>query len=241
LACRYRWWYEDFLKPRNEVIPLFLTEVNLAKDLPGVSVNEWLKQMAWYDERLREDYYAVGAHIFSLGGAGGWDKYDFTRMLPVMVQHMISVKDTKDPVWPGKGAGLPAPVPPVTPEPPVVPPVEPEPPIEQPPTQCRPREPYDRHYVLLPPGADWRWIAACQRYWERFHVTIGSSADDAAYGPGLGERAVTAVNPAQWGDDLKVFFDTHYSGVRYDPIVVETPQELEQVLNRRADLRRRFG
>lgn len=234
LACRYRWLYEDFLKPRNEVVPLFLTEVNLAKDLPQVSVEEWIKQIAWYDARLREDAYVVGAHLFSLGGAGGWDNYDFTRMLPALVHYIISVKDVEDAVSevvePEKPAELE-----------VTEPVKPESPAEEVTSKCTPREPFSRHYLLLPPGSDWRWLEACRRYWEAYHVTIGSSADDAAYGPGLSERAVTAINPHLWGDDLQGFFDTHYPGVRYDPITVESPQALESVLNRRVESKQRFG
>ena len=235
LACRYRWLYEDFLKPRSEVVPLFLTEVNLAKDLPQVSTEEWIKQMIWYDARMREDYYVVGAHLFSLGGAGSWDNYDFTRMLPAMTSYMISVKDTEDPV----AGGAVTPVEPTEPE--VIEPVKPDVPDVTVASPCEPREPFARHYLLLPPGADWQWLAACRRYWEAYNVTIGSSADDAAYGPGLSERAVTAINPHLWGDDLQAFFDTHYSGVTYDPVTVGSPQELESVLNRRVDSKQRFG
>ena len=235
LSCRYRWLYEDFLKPRNEVVPLFLTEVNLAKDIPKVSVGEWMEQMAWYDARMREDYYVIGAHIFSLGGAGSWQHYDFTRMIPAMTAHMISVKDTVDPVW---GESV-EPVEPIEPEKPE--PVEPEKPEVIVPASCEPREPFARHYLLLPPGADWRWLEACRRYWEAYHVTVGSSADDAAYGPGLSERAVTAVNPHLWGDDLQAFFDKHYAGVKYDPVTADSPEMLEGVLNQRVDSKQRFG
>ncbi len=230
LACRYRWLYEDFLKPRNEVVPLFLTEVNLAKDLPQVSVEEWMQQMKWYDARLREDYYVVGAHLFSLGGAGSWDNYDFTRMLPEMTRYMISVKDTQDPTWQEAAPAAPAISTPPRPLEPITPP-----------GPCQPREPFSRHYLLLPPGADWRWIEACRLYWETYHVTIGSSADDAAYGPGLSERAVTAINPTWWPDDLQTFFQTYYPGVRYDPLVASTPQELESILRQRVERRQRFG
>ncbi|HQE91960.1 MAG TPA: hypothetical protein PLH19_05050 [Anaerolineae bacterium] len=233
LACRYRWLYEDFLKPRNEVIPLFLTEVNLAKDLPRVSVEEWMQQITWYDARIREDYYVVGAHLFSLGGAGGWDNYDFTRMLPEMTKYMISIKDTQDPTWEDADVVAPG-------EPPVIPePVEPIPP--QLISPCQPREPFSRHYLLLPPGTDWSWMEACRLYWETFNVTIGASADDAAYGPGLSERVVTAVNPALWGDDLCAFFAAYYPGVTYDPITAETPQELESILRQRVERGQRFG
>lgn len=228
LACRWRWWYEDFLKPRDEVVPLFITEANLARDLPLVTVEEWMEQMVWYDDRMREDSYVVGAHIFTLGSGGGWANYEFTDMLPSLTQHMIAVKDQADaadgfvgmPVQPG--VGVPRDEPPVGDE-------------------CQPREPFKRHYLLLPPDADWRWFAACCRYWEEFRVTLGTAVDEAGYGPGLGERAVTVVNPVRWGYNLQVFFDKHYPGVIYDPLVAESPQALEKVLNARVLTQRRFG
>ncbi len=232
LACRYRWLYEDFLIPRNEVIPLFLTEVNVARDLPEVTAQEWITQMVWYDNQLRKDYYVVGAHLFTLGSAGGWEEFDFGRFLPNLTNHMISIKDQQDPVWPAE-----------TPEEPPV--EEPPTPIPAPPTEqdqpSQPRDIYSRHYVLLPQSATWSWVAACRQYWETFKVTIGFSADDAGYGPGLEERAVTAVNPAQWGADLKAFFDEYYPGIRYDPIEAATPQELTAQLNARVARGQRFG
>ncbi len=239
LACRYRWWYEDFLIPRDEVIPLFLTEANVAKDLPLLSQQEWIEQMRWYDARLREDYYVVGAHLFTLGSAGSWDNFDYGRFLPALVAHAVSLKATEDPTWPSErvSPGPTAPEPTPTPTPPPEPP--PSPSKEAPATQ--PRTAYSRHYLLLPQNATWSWITACRRYWETFKVTIGFSADDAAYGPGLDERAVTVVNPHLWPDDLKAFFEAHYPGIKYDPVNATTPQQLETLLDRRATHGRRFG
>jgi hypothetical protein len=228
LACRYRWWYEDFLIPRNEVVPLLLTEVNVAKDLPLLTEKEWVDQMKWYDARLREDYYVVGAHLFTLGSAGSWDNYDFARFLPGMIKHMVAVKDARDPTWPKDGEVKPTPPPPT-----------PTPPAEVP--DISPRTTYSRHYLLLPQSATWSWIAACRHYWETFKVTIGFSADDAAYGSGLEARAITVVNPHLWNEDIEAFFDAHYPGVKYDPIEANTPLELQAALNRRADLGKRYG
>ncbi len=233
LACRYRWWYEDFLIPRNEVVPLFLTEVNVAKDLPLLTEKEWLDQMKWYDARLREDYYVVGAHLFTLGSAGSWDNYDFGRFLPGLVSHAISVKNTSDPKWPEEKPAAPTETPTPTPPPIPTPPEAPSP--------SGPRVVYSRHYMLFPQGTTWSWIEACRHYWETFKVTIGFSADDAAYGPGLEERAVTVVNPHLWQDDLKTFFNEHYPGIKYDPIEVKTTQELATVLDRRVNLGLRYG
>lgn len=233
LSCRYRYWYEDFLIPRDEVVPLFITEFNVAQEMPLISSSEWIAQVAWYDARIREDYYVIGAHIFTLGGAGSWENFDFARHLPALRDHIIEIKDTEDPAWPDEEEEEEEPTPPDEEE------EEKEKP--EPSEPCAPREPYERHYLLLPPGAGWRWVAACRRYWERFNVTIGSSADDAGYGPGLKQRTVTAINPAQWPQDLEVFFQTHYPGILYDPIAVDSPEELELFLNRRVAIEERFG
>ena len=235
LACRYRWWYEDFLIPRDEVVPLFLTEVNIAKDLPLLTEKEWLEQMVWYDERLREDHYVVGAHLFTLGSAGSWDNYDFARFLPGMIRHMVAIKNIRDAVAPEKREPAPKPtLPPVPTPPPII-----TPPEERP--DCKPRTAYSRHYLLLPQDATWTWIAACRRYWETFKVTVGFSLDDAAYGPGLTDRTVTVVNPHLWQEDIEDFFDKYYPGTRYDPIEARNPLELQAVLNRRVDRGRRYG
>lgn len=250
LACRYRWLYEDFLIPRDEVIPLFLTEVNIAKEMPLVTAQEWITQMAWYDTQLRKDYYVVGAHLFTLGSAGSWDEFDFGRFLPNLINHMVSIRETQDPGWPDAASEpppppSPEPEPTPNPDPLPEPTPEPEPPTPSPPPDGddapSPRVAYSRHYLLLPPGTTWSWLAACRQYWETFKVTIGFSADDAGYGPGLEARAVTAINPTQWGDDLRAFFEQHYPGVRYDPITATTPQHLMAILDARVARGRRFG
>jgi hypothetical protein len=237
LSCRYRWWYEDFLIPRDEVVPLFLTEVNVARDLPMLAPGDWIRQMAWYDERLREDYYVVGAHLFTLGSAGSWENYDFGRHLPELVSHITGLAGTENPTWPSDSEEPTEPTPP--PQPPDETPAETPTPDETP--AVAPREAYSRHYLLLPQNATWSWFEACKGYWETFKVTVGFSADDAAYGPGLVGRAVTVVNPHYWEDDLQAFFERHYPGARYDPIVAASPQQLEAILNERVSRGQRYG
>ncbi|MGC9348955.1 MAG: hypothetical protein ACP5JG_12500 [Anaerolineae bacterium] len=229
LACRYRWWYEDFLIPRDEVVPLFLTEVNVARDLPSLAAMEWIEHMAWYDSQLRKDAYVVGAHLFTLGSLGGsWHNYDFGRFLPQLVEYAAALKDVEEPE-PPKEEEEPTPT------------LPPPPPEEEEEPEWTPRVAYSRHYLLLPQSATWSWIAACRRYWETFKVTIGFSADDAGHGPGLEQRSITVINPNQWGDDIEAFFEQYYPGVHYDPIEASTPQELEATLRERVDLGRRFG
>ncbi len=89
---RYRHLYEDFLIPRDEVIPLAITECNLAIDDPAIRNPVFVEEMIWYDDRLREDDYVIGMAIFTLGG-GGWDHFDFAQFLPDLRDHIIAVKD----------------------------------------------------------------------------------------------------------------------------------------------------
>lgn len=93
-----------------------------------------------------------------------------------------------------------------------------------------PREPYARTYVLLPPGADVTWAAAVvEGVWDAQRFTIGGSADDAGIGD-LDLRRVVAVNPAGWGDDLAVFFETYYPGSLYVPVEAASPAQLRTSL-----------
>jgi hypothetical protein len=94
-----------------------------------------------------------------------------------------------------------------------------------------PREQYARTVVLLPPPADRSWVEAIldSGVWEARRWTIGSSADDAGIGA-LEDKAVIAVNPAAWGDDLRAFFRENYPRARYVPLEASTPAELEQKL-----------
>jgi hypothetical protein len=104
----------------------------------------------------------------------------------------------------------------------------PAPPPE--PERGLPREQYERTYVLLPPTAGAAWaLAVADATWDDRRYTIGSSADDAGIG-NLDARRVIAVNPQDWGDDLQAFFEQHYAGVDYIPIVARTPAELAQKL-----------
>ncbi len=259
LACRYRWLYEDFLKPRDEVIPLFITEANLARDLPLVTEEEWMEQLAWYDARLREDYYVVGAHLFTLGSGGGWANYEFTEWLPSLIQHIINLKDVQDPTWPDKDEDEeeeitpPPPSSPPRPKPPVEPPRDEVGPVFPRPIDDKPRPPQplppegkpgdarQTHYLLLPPDADQRWEAACQRYGEVFGVAIIRQPNEVACHAQPRQCAITIVNPEAWRKDIQTFFAQRYPGLREDPLQVETPDELHEILQWRVVARERFG
>ncbi len=212
LAFRYRWLYEDFLIPRGEVIPLFITEFQLAlgkgddQGMNLVTGQEWIEAMEWYDTRLREDYYVLGAHMFTLTNIPAWEEYDFSCFFPQLISYLNRVADEPNAL------------------PPQAVPVDPM-------DMLSPREAYERTYLLLPPSADVSWFFAVgdSGIWDEWRVTVGGSADDA--GVGLKEyRKVIAVNPGDWPTDLEVFFDTFYPGIVYIPIEAANPTALEDRL-----------
>ncbi len=111
-----------------------------------------------------------------------------------------------------------------------VPPLPAHPPEQPSQPRGRPRVAYARSYVLLPPGADAAWASAVvEGAWDEHRFTIGGSADDAGIGD-LDFRRVIAVNPDRWGGDLLDFFETHYPGVLYVPLMADTPRDLRDKL-----------
>jgi hypothetical protein len=230
LACRYRWWYDLILVPRDEVIPLVITEAGTTRGMNdlGLTPREWVDQVIWYDERLREDPYVIGCHLFTIGPVNPWHGFDYEDALELLGERIIALKDEPDTerlVDDGpSGGGV------------IIDDDE-----EEETMADKPRVEYERHYFLLPPDTTWEWIEACREYWEKFHVTVGGSADDAGWGPGLKARMVTAVNPQLWPTDLKAFLDEFYAGCTYDPIQVDSPAELKAILDRRAEEGKRLG
>ena len=93
LAGRYRHLYRDILIPRGEVIPLAITEANVAIEDPEARAPYFLDQMAWYDDRLREDDYVIGMAIFTLGSLGGWAHFDYAEFLPELADRIVALKD----------------------------------------------------------------------------------------------------------------------------------------------------
>ncbi|MGC9467159.1 MAG: DUF5107 domain-containing protein [Anaerolineae bacterium] len=94
MAGRYRHLYRDLLIPRNEVIPLIITETNLGIDDPETRAAYFLDEIAFYDDRLREDDYVLGMAIFTLGGGiVGWDHFDYYDFLPDLADRIVSLKD----------------------------------------------------------------------------------------------------------------------------------------------------
>jgi hypothetical protein len=93
LGGRYRHLYRDILIPRDEVIPLAITEANLAIDDPDLRAEHFLEDIAWYDDRLREDDYVLGMTIFTLTDIPVWQHFDFRDFLPDLADRIIMLKD----------------------------------------------------------------------------------------------------------------------------------------------------
>lgn len=105
LTLRYRWWYEDLLKPRGLVIPLVVSEAGVdgkVHNRPGPEGDGWkdfhgywaqqglggnpyqvyIRQLRWYDQQVRQDDYVIGWTLFTVGAMNeDWESYDVTDML----------------------------------------------------------------------------------------------------------------------------------------------------------------
>ncbi|UCC63014.1 MAG: hypothetical protein JSV36_20100 [Anaerolineae bacterium] len=114
LTLRYRWWYEDLLKPRGLVIPLVISEGGIdgqvKQDLapPGLGWRDfvaywaqqglgaggaetYIEQLAWYDGQLQGDDYVLGVAIFTAGSPPGqWKSFDITAMLSRLAKYVVS-------------------------------------------------------------------------------------------------------------------------------------------------------
>ncbi|MHB9032237.1 MAG: hypothetical protein ACYC6L_04210 [Anaerolineae bacterium] len=116
LTLRYRYWYDNYLRPQDLVVPLVVTEAGIDGGVLGGSsadkagwrdwldggnlgVNtpeackEYLTQLSWYDDELRRDPYVLGFAIFNAGTPDGkWASFDITQLLPQLAE-MVKSKD----------------------------------------------------------------------------------------------------------------------------------------------------
>jgi len=115
LALRYRYWYEDILKPRGLVIPLVISEAGIdggIQNRPGpAEARGWrdfatywgesglshdatrfyLEQLAWYDGEVQKDDYVLGFTVFTAGPLSKeWESFDVTQILPKIAYYMVS-------------------------------------------------------------------------------------------------------------------------------------------------------
>jgi hypothetical protein len=104
LAGRYRYLYRDFLIPRDQVIPLVITECGLDPVVGGPSLpthwkERYVDEMIWYDTKLREDDYVVGGAMFAIGTYPQWEDYDYEDLLwenaygRSFLDYIVSLKD----------------------------------------------------------------------------------------------------------------------------------------------------
>jgi murein DD-endopeptidase MepM/ murein hydrolase activator NlpD len=102
---------------------------------------------------------------------------------------------------------------------------------------------YDSHIVLLPNGCDWTWYEALQRYLLRYRVTVSQSADDAGSFHGRNHVVTAVIFPGAYNADLRAWFQQNYPNAQFDPIEVNTPEELRARLDKRVahDADGRFG
>ena len=112
-ALRYRWWYEDFLKPKGLVLPLVISEAGIDGTIPnrpGPQGRGWqdfrsywveqgladegikalLRQLSWYDAQLRQDPYVIGFAVFTAGAmTREWASYDITSVLRHIATYIV--------------------------------------------------------------------------------------------------------------------------------------------------------
>ena len=113
LTFRYRWYYREILEPAGLVIPLVISEAGIdgiIGNRPGPKGKGWedftdywreqgwgsdgaeafIKQLAWYDNGVRQDGYVIGFTVFTAGGHDYWDNYDINKILPQLTEYVIS-------------------------------------------------------------------------------------------------------------------------------------------------------
>jgi len=114
LTLRYRYWYDHYLRVKELVVPLVITEAGidggvLRSEGPGLggwrdfapswsasateAVDAYTAQLSWYDDQLRRDPYVLGFAVFNVGTLDGrWRSFDVTDILP-QLGGLVSSKD----------------------------------------------------------------------------------------------------------------------------------------------------
>ncbi len=117
LTLRYRYWYEDYLKPRGLAIPLVLTEAGVdggIRPRPGPQdafgwrdfstywsqtglgnddKQVYLSQLEWFDQETRQDSYVLGFTVFTAGAYGkDWQSFDVTDILGMLAAYVVTQK-----------------------------------------------------------------------------------------------------------------------------------------------------
>jgi hypothetical protein len=230
-TLRYRKVYRKYLIPNGYGdVPLVITECGIDPLVnpkpPGAGVggtwrqlghywstkhNEqdkedfYFRQLVWYDNELQKDDFVLGATVFTWGSFGQpWSEFDVagTNVAKKLISY-TQQNPAESFVYASHAVARP---------------------------RGDPREPYERTYVLLPPGADATWArAVVEATWDERRWTVGSSADDAGIG-NLEKRSVVAVNPSSWPTDLAAFFGYYYTGAAYHSVEADSPVALKAQL-----------
>ena len=87
LACRFKFW-EDFTGGPAGMPDVYLTEVNLARDLVDVDPEEWVKQMRWYIDEVKKSPYVKMINLFTWGE---WDRFDISQAPYDDVWHQMAI------------------------------------------------------------------------------------------------------------------------------------------------------
>lgn len=113
LMLRYRWWYEDFLKPRGLAVPLVISEAGIDgamgnrpgpagrgwRDFTGYwatqglgddAVQTYIRQLAWYDAQVQRDDYVIGFAVYTAGViTDRWKSFDITDILRNLAIYVV--------------------------------------------------------------------------------------------------------------------------------------------------------
>jgi murein DD-endopeptidase MepM/ murein hydrolase activator NlpD len=223
-ALRYRQIYRQVLLPAGLRIPLLISECGVRPQIDrnptGVQAGPWrdrdseperdeyiFRQLIWLDSELRKDDYVVGAAISAWGNWGGrWRDLDIAgtplagKLVAYLREHCAEpFRYSRYATGSGKMVRSDAGV------------------------SGSYRRTRGLVGVLLPPVQD-----TVERLDWRIAAAIGSSGQMRAVGHAVdpADREVVAVNPAEWGQDLRAWYDEHYPDIRYGEIETQSPWEM---------------
>ena len=114
LTLRYRKAYRQHLIPMGLEVPLIINECGidgLVENRPGPPGGGWqdfvkywqeigmgpdgfgnyIEQLAWYDEALRQDSYVMGACIYAAAASRGWESYEILGDDARILEQYLSV------------------------------------------------------------------------------------------------------------------------------------------------------
>ncbi|MFQ5421217.1 MAG: hypothetical protein ACE5EY_12745, partial [Anaerolineae bacterium] len=196
-----------------------------------------IEDVKWVAEFIAKYPEIRGLFLWNLAPGREWAGLPgkLAKLIPMVTDFAIKTR------FPDPGPSQPINLPGLDDASPVDPgPVDPEP--VQPETTVpeergKPRVPFSRTYVLLPPKANQDWaVAVMQATWNDRRYTVGGSPDDAGVGD-LADKTVIAINPSEWGagedgKGLKGFFEKYYPTVKYKTVTAVNPNHLIQILKK---------